>query len=127
MLKKLFILFTFVFVVASCHKNDSPVGIGLLPQTDIIGAKYIEFIPDYAYSTYRKNDSVLPSNRLSNSILFGSLNDPIFGRTDASIYASFETNYSSAGLGQIDFGVGPPSLDSAVLILTYNYQPGTST
>ncbi|MEO8760316.1 MAG: DUF4270 family protein [Bacteroidia bacterium] len=127
MLKKLSILFLVAFLIAACKKNDSPVGIGLLPQTDIIGAKYIEFIPDEAYSTYRKNDSVLPSSRLSNSSLLGSLNDPIFGRTDASIYCSFETNYSSSGLGQIDFGIGPPTLDSAVLVMTYNYQPFTST
>ena len=127
MLKRLSILFFVVLFIFSCKKNDSPVGIGLLPQADIIGSKYIEFIPDIAYSTYRHNDSVLPSSRLSNSSLLGSLNDPIFGRTDASIYASFETDYNLGGLGYIDFSAGPPSLDSAVLIITYNYQPGTST
>ncbi len=113
--------------MVSCKKNDSPVGIGLLPATDLIGAKYIEFIPDQAYSTYMGNDFTLPSSRLSNSSLLGSLNDPIFGRTDASIYASFESNYTTTGLGPIDFSSGAPSLDSAVLVMTYNYQPGTST
>ncbi len=126
MLKKITILFFIILLVSACRKSDSPVGIGLLPQTDLIGASYIEFTPDIAYSTYNRNNYTLPSTRLSNSSLLGSINDPVFGRTDASIYCSFETSYNSGGIGQIDFN-GTPSLDSAVLTLTYNYQPGTST
>jgi hypothetical protein len=112
--------------MASCHKNDSPIGITLLPQSDLIGASYAEFIPDIAYTTYRHNDYTVLSTHLSNSSLLGSLNDPIFGRTDASIYCSFETIFTPGVLGEITFPA-PPTLDSAVLVLSYNYQPGTST
>ncbi|MBS1646415.1 MAG: DUF4270 family protein [Bacteroidetes bacterium] len=126
MLKKGLILFVCVLLVAACKKNDSPVGIGLLPANDIINAKYIEFTPDIAYSTYNWNNYRVASTKLSNSQLLGSMNDPVFGRTDASIYCSFETDYSNTGLGQLTF-TSTPSLDSAVLVLSYNYQPGTST
>ncbi len=126
MLKKLLSIFLVVLITTSCHKNDSPVGISILPQNDIISGAYTEFFPDISYSQFHHADSLLTTTRLSNSCLLGSLNDPIFGRTDASIYASFETPYAPGSLsGQID--IGTPQLDSTVLILGYNYTPGSST
>ncbi|MFI5142380.1 MAG: DUF4270 family protein, partial [Bacteroidia bacterium] len=115
-------------LTTSCHKNDSQVGISILPQGDILGGEYIEFYPDVSYTHFRSSDSVLLTTRLSNSALLGSLNDPIFGRTDASIYCSFETTYGAGSLsgGGINFG-SFPELDSAVLVLGYNYVPGTSS
>jgi hypothetical protein len=126
MLKKFLIIFSIALLTASCHKNDSPVGISILPQNDIISGAYTEFFPDVSYSQFHHADSLLTTTRLSNSCLLGSLNDPIFGRTDASIYASFETPYAPGSLsGQLDLGT--PQLDSTVLILGYNYTPGSST
>ena len=129
MLKKFFFIFLVALVATSCHKNDSPVGISILPQSDIISGAYKEFFPDVSYSQFRHADSLLLTTRLSNSCLLGSLNDPIFGRTDASIYASFETPFAPGSLnGDFSSVVGnDPELDSAVLILGYNYTPGSST
>lgn len=126
MLNRVLSIILIVLLFASCRKDDSPVGISILPQSDIIGAEYAEFSPDVSYTHFRSSDSVLLTTRLSNSCLLGSLNDPIFGRTDASIYCSFETPYSPSSLN------GPiildhPELDSAVLILGYNYVPNSST
>ena len=129
MLKKSLIIFFIALLATSCHKNDSVIGTNLLPQTDIITGGYIEFMPDITYSQYRHSDSILLTSKLSNSCLLGSMNDPIFGRTDASIYCSFETSYYPGSInGQISDIVGyEPILDSTVLILGYNYTPGGST
>ena len=127
MLKKVLSILLVSSLFTSCHKNDSPVGISILPQGDIITAEYAEFYPDVSYTHFRSSDSVLLTTRLSNSNLLGSLNDPIFGRTDASIYCSFETTNGPGSLnGSIIYNT-PPELDSAVLILSYNYVPGSST
>ena len=126
MLKKLLPILFIALIVTSCHKNDSPVGISILPQNDIISGAYTEFYPDISYSQYRHADSILLTTKLSNSSLLGSLNDPIFGRTDASIYCSFETPYAPGSLsGQLN--LDNPQLDSTVLILGYNFTPGSST
>ena len=126
MLKKTLSIFLLALLITSCKKNDSPVGISILPQGDIIGAAYAEFYPDVSYTHYRSADSVLLTTRLSNSSLLGSVNDPIFGRTDASIYCSFETQYAPGSLTG-NLILDHPELDSAVLILGYNYVPGTSS
>jgi hypothetical protein len=127
MLKNFFLLVFIVALVGSCSKSTSPVGIGILPQADLIGGAYMEFIPDVSYSEFKRSDSVLLTTRLSNASLLGSINDPIFGRTDASIYCSFETPYSTGGIGStLDLGTNP-ELDSAVLILSYDYVPNTTT
>jgi hypothetical protein len=126
MLKKILSIFLVALLVTSCRKDDSPVGISILPTSDIIGAQYAEFYPDISYSHFGQNDSVLLTTRLSNSCLLGSLNDPIFGRTDASVYCSFETQYSPGSLSGT-LGFSTATLDSAVLILGYNYVPGSST
>jgi len=126
MFKKILSIFLVAALTTSCKKNDSPVGISILPPGDILSGGYMEFYPDVSYSHFRSADSILLSTRLSNSALLGSVNDPIFGRTDASIYCSFETPYSPGSLnGNLTFD--HPELDSAVLILGYNYVPGSST
>ena len=126
MFKKAVLFSLLILFVSSCHKNDSPVGIGILPQGDIITGTYKDFFPSVSYTHFRKSDSILLTSRLSNSILLGSLNDPVFGRTDASIYCSFETPYSPGSLnGNIQIFSGS-HLDSAVLTIGYDYQPGTA-
>ena len=128
MLKKFLSIFLVALLTVSCKKNDSPVGVSILPPGDILGVSYMEFYPDVSYSHFRSADSILLTTRLSNSALLGSVNDPVFGRTDASIYCSFETPYSPGSLTGVAGIVGnDPELDSAVLILGYNYVPGTST
>lgn len=128
MFKKILSIFLVAALTTSCKKNDSPVGISILPQNDIIGASYMEFYPDVSFSHFRSADSVLLTTRLSNSALLGSVNDPVFGRTDASIYCSFETPYGPGSLSGsgLSFATNP-ELDSVVLVLGYNYVPGTSS
>lgn len=114
MLKKLLILIPALAALASCSKSDSPVGIDVLPNSDQLYGAYAELIPRVTYT--RAEDSLLTSN-ITNSNLLGSVNDPVFGRLDASVYINFE--YSSGGLGGSGLGTNPV-LDSTVLMLQYN-------
>src|ERR1700739_1794942 len=116
MIKKIIIsCFVFIFV-ASCAKLDTPVGVDVLPASDLLGTAYQNI---YAKVSYTKYADTSATSNYTNVNLLGSLNDPIFGRTDASIYANFEgpAGFSCGATGSI----GPnPVLDSAVLILYYN-------
>lgn len=127
MLKKPYLLIALALLALSCKKNtDSPVGINVLPPADVINAEYAEIYPDVSYTKYRWSDSIILTSNLSNSNLLGSINDPVFGRTDASIYCSFETDYSATGVGGLAPVGNESVLDSVVLILAYNYVPNTS-
>ncbi|MHB8260846.1 MAG: DUF4270 family protein [Bacteroidia bacterium] len=128
MLKKSYLLIALALLALSCKKNmDSPVGINVLPPSDLINAEYAEIYPDVSYTKYRWSDSIILTSNLSNSNLLGSINDPVFGRTDVSIYCSFETVFSASGVGGLA-PVGSESvLDSVVLVLAYNYVPNTSS
>lgn len=119
MLKWFPVLFLFLIsILFSCKKNDSPVGINILPQGDIIGASYTELYPEVSFSHYNATgkDFWINTTRISNSNVLGSIKDHVFGITHASIYASFETN---PPLGLYDFSHNA-ALDSAVLTLVYN-------
>src|ERR1035437_5942143 len=109
--KKFVILFT-TLAFFSCKKNDSPVGVNILPGSDVLGAAYAEISATRSYSMF--DDSVYTKN-ISNGNLLGSMNDPVFGRTDASIYSNFEIQGDRL-CGS--FG-GNPVLDSVVLALVY--------
>lgn len=114
MFKKTFIFILFGALLLSCKKNDSAVGVDVLPSSDQLGGAYAEIIPKITYT--KMEDSLLTTN-FSNSNVLGSVNDPIFGRFDASMYINFEpagTNLGGTGLGT------HPVLDSAVLVLEYN-------
>ena len=81
------ILFTALVILTACKKNNSPVGVNVLPGSDQLGAVYAEIYPKVSYSIF--DDSVFTKN-LSNANLLGSMNDAVFGRSDASIYADYE-------------------------------------
>ncbi len=110
--KKFTILFTALVFFASCHKNDSPVGVNILPGSDQLDGAYAEITASVSYSML--DDTVYTKN-ISNANLLGSMNDPVFGRTDVSIYSDFEL----PGLPQAgSLGINP-ILDSVVLSLVY--------
>jgi len=128
MLKKTYLLFFVTLLALSCKKNvDSPIGSNVLPASDLITGEYTEIYPDVSYTQFRSSDSVILTSNLSTSNLLGSMNDPIFGRTDASIYCSFETDYSSTGVGGLAPVGNEAVFDSVVLVLAYNYIPGSAT
>jgi hypothetical protein len=116
--KKTFLFISALVVMASCHKNDSPVGVYILPSSDQLGGAYAEISVAASYTMF--DDSVYTKD-ISNANIFGSMNDPVFGRSDASIYSNFEIP------GEITVGAfGPnPVLDSIVLTLVYAHGVAT--
>jgi len=114
MLKKLFILSATLILAISCKKNESPVGVDVLPDSDLLNGAYAELIPKLSYT---KAEDSLITNNVTNSNLLGSVNDPVFGRFDASFFVNFEVAGGTIPGG--GFGTNPV-LDSAVLMLQYN-------
>ena len=106
----LFLLFTVLF---SCKKkdDDSVLGLDVQPENDLVGVT----ISDTA-SVYMHTLKVDASRSYNDQYKYlGSNQDPIFGRTDASIY----TNFSIANnLTNVTFGSNPV-LDSAEIVISF--------
>lgn len=113
-LKKTLNIFSVValLVTGACKKPVDSIGsdVGILDST--INAKYIDTMKVEVYTI--REDSVR-SDR-SNFGTLGEMWDPIFGKTDANVYANFKLNqlYGSEGLGNVT------AVDSAYLSLTYS-------
>ena len=101
-----------LFLTLACKKPVDNLGsdVGILDST--IKAKYIDTMNVEVYTI--REDSVR-SDR-SNFGTLGEMWDPIFGKTDASIYANFKLNqlYGSEGLGNVS------TVDSAYISFTYS-------
>lgn len=106
----LFLLFTVLF---SCKKkdDDSVLGLDVQPENDLVGVT----ISDTS-SVFMHTLKVDASRSYNDQYKYlGSNQDPIFGRTDASIY----TNFSIANnLTNVTFGSNPV-LDSAEIVIRF--------
>ncbi len=102
-----------LYFLAACN-DPTPVGASLL-ENDGIRVYYTDTVT--MLTGLHRGDSVLvyhpnPENQLSN-YLFGSMQDPIFGKVTATIYAQIQRTYFEAP----DFTEAV--LDSMVLVLPY--------
>jgi len=101
------LLLALVFFWVGCYKDASQIGFTLQPADDIAKVKSSDTASVYAYSSLV--DSVTTSGTPVS--LFGSINDPVFGITNATFSAQFR-------LSEIAYSFGPsPVLDSLVLSL----------
>lgn len=114
MLKKHF-LKTFIGLVLvaaflnSCKTDDSSIGIELLSIDDLLKTGYVDTITIEGYTVY--DDSL---NTLGCTYaLIGSLNDPVFGQTQANLYTQIRPSTA-----KVNFGTSPVA-DSAFLYLPY--------
>ncbi len=110
-------LFAFLLViVAACKKQNSPIGLDIQPEEDLLGATYCDTSTIYCYSI--KEDSLRTDETGTSTSynLLGSYFDPAFGRTDASIFTNFTMPNNIIGSG---FGANA-KLDSVVLALSYS-------
>lgn len=100
---------------ASCKKSESDVGRDVLPEGDLLNATYCDTATVIAYNilddTLRTDESY--TGNVAN--LIGTMADPIFGRTDASLYFNLTNPNNTTDIG---FGADP-KLDSVVLTLAY--------
>jgi hypothetical protein len=102
--------FVAVLIFASCNKEPNLIGLDLLPEGDRLNMSFIDTSTIIAYTV--KEDS-LRTDELSTNLL-GYINDPVFGKTLASIYTHFNLPTNN-----VSFGVNPVA-DSVVLSLVYN-------
>jgi len=104
------------FCFASC-KKDTNAGIGVQPTGDLLNVKVSDTTTMVTWVL--KEDSLQTSQALSQYV-FGNYWDPIFGKTNASIYTQFTFPTNDVNL---DFASGGNELlltcDSLVLCLGY--------
>lgn len=112
----LFLLFI-CFAFNSCKKSTL-IGNDLLPNSDDLNGIYTDTL-----TLFSKTVAEFPLKTTTNSkFLLGCVNDPVFGKSSASIFTQFQIG------GQVDLG-SPDSLfiDSLVLTMQYSGHYGSFT
>lgn len=107
------LFFLSLIIVFSCKKknDDSILGLDVQPENDLVGVTITDSVSLYMHT--QKVDSVKSYNDQYKYL--GSNQDPVFGRTDASIYANFSI---SNNLTNVSFGTNPV-LDSAEIVIRF--------
>lgn len=105
-----FLVLTLLF---SCKKkdDDSVLGLDVQPENDLVGITISDTSSVYMYT--QKIDSVKSYNDQYKYL--GSNQDPIFGRSDASIYTNFSipNNLTNVSLGT------HPIIDSSEMVIRF--------
>ncbi len=108
-------LFSLLIVLFnSCTKELTPIGLGLLEPIDLLKLGYTDTVQIRAYSL--SEDSVYTRNLSYAQV--GSMYDPIFGKTSASLYSQIFITTS-----RLRFGTSPV-FDSAFLYMPYKSSYG---
>ncbi|MBK7213909.1 MAG: DUF4270 domain-containing protein [Bacteroidales bacterium] len=104
-------LFLFIILAAvACKKDLETIGLDLVSPGDLISLGYSDTLSIEAFSV--GEDSVRTLN-LSYAVV-GSMNDPVFGRTDAEWYSQIRLAEEPT-----EFGTNPV-FDSAFLIMPFS-------
>jgi hypothetical protein len=103
------LFFVAVLLFASCSKPAGEIGLQIQPEDSKLNVFWTDTAEIYAYSV--PDDSVR-ADELSQTIL-GSMMDPVFGHTIASVYTQFMVEVNGH-----DWGPNP-QLDSLTLALFY--------
>ena len=108
------LLFLLLCLAFSCKKkeDDSVLGLDVQPENDLVGLTISDTSSVFMYT--QKVDNTIKSYNDQYKYL-GSNQDPIFGRTDASIYTNFSI---SNNLTNLSFGSNP-ILDSAEMVIRF--------
>lgn len=115
-LKKLCLLLTTIGLLWACKKSENNLGIDILPEGSILNGISCDTFKITSYTIEEDSIRTDENSNPDNLYLAGTLQDPIFGRTDAS----FVTNFSIPG-NRIGSGFGKEAkLDSVVLALVYS-------
>lgn len=93
------------------HDEASVIGLDVQPENDLVGVTITDSVSLYMFT--QKVEAVRSYN--DQYKFLGSNQDPIFGRTDASIYTNFSI---SNNLTNLTFGANPV-LDSAEMVIRF--------
>ncbi len=107
------VLFLLLSLLFSCKKKDdnSVLGLDVQPENDLVGITITDTSSVYMHT--QKVDAVRSYNDQYKYL--GSTMDPVFGRTDASIYTNFSI---SNNLTNVSFGANP-ILDSVEMVMVF--------
>lgn len=108
-IKNSLLLTIFCTILFSCKKNSDRIGLDLQPGEDLLTTLYTD---TFTIITHTVKDDTIATNSFS-PMLLGTMNDPDFGLTSASIYTQFTPSTESQIWGK------NPILDSAVLSIVY--------
>ena len=114
----LFVIAAAVTILSACYKDPSKVGFEIQPPSDQIelyGNDSLVFFVSYTVL----HDSIVTSNL--NTLVLGSLNDPVFGTTQAAFNSQFRLSKTTPYFGK------EVRFDSICLQLGYSGRWGDST
>ncbi len=109
----LFLFIIFCTFLLACKKESSVLGLDVQPDEDLL---YSSFSDSALVEIKTDFDTGLVSSINNLGVyLLGSMQDPVFGRSDASIYTNFilKDNITNVNTGS------KAQMDSVVLTLTY--------
>ncbi len=109
------------YSIISCKKQTSSIGLDIQPEEDLLNATYLDTTAIISYTI--EEDSLRTDRNATGSFinLIGSYYDPVFGRSDASIYTALMMPNNITGSG-----FGPNAkLDSVVLAIVYRGKENT--
>lgn len=106
---RILILFTLFSIIWSCKKEPDLLGLDMIPESDLLDHEFIDTTTIIAYTVMEDS---LQTNLLATNLL-GSLTDPEFGTTTASIYTQFRLSSTN-----VSFGTSPVA-DSMILTIPY--------
>lgn len=113
MLKNRFLFYCLIAVLGiaaiSCNKEPDLIGLDLLPPGERLN---IDFTDTSTLVAYTMKEDSLRTDELSVNLL-GSISDPVFGTTTASIYTQYRLSKNNVTFGENAVA------DSMVLTLTY--------
>ncbi len=108
-LTRLVFILSLITILGSCKKEPDLLGLDLIPESDLLSHKFIDTTTIIAYSVME--DSLRTDVMTTN--LLGSVSDPEFGTTTASIYTQFRLSSTN-----VSFGTNPVA-DSIILTIPY--------
>jgi hypothetical protein len=106
-----------IFLSFTGCNNSDEIGLNLTPPGDRF--KYVVDSSTVLLATTLRQDSVTSEKRTTTMI--GSMVDPVFGRSDASLMTQLRLSSN-----EVNFGVNP-SIDSAIILLKYKGYYGDTT
>ena len=113
-LRKALLLSVFVLLLFNCKKEDNFIGTEL--QNEDLGVTQYD---NFKLTTYITKADSLRSDELSVSTL-GSMNDPIFGKTESSFFTQLRIPFDLVDLKSTGGSINDIILDSVVLALDYH-------
>lgn len=115
LITSIFFLSLLAVVILSCRKEPDLIGLDLIPESDLLGHEYTDTVTIVAY-TLAEDSTRNALNRTDEMIqhLVGSIADPVFGTTTASIYTQFLLSRVNPSFGTT------PVADSIILTIPYS-------